>query len=240
MAFKLFRSPSYNKSVLTKSDLVRISNQRFYDLPRIASLNIAPFRSTEKEVHAGMTGRDRREIAPFLWVALMGLQPSTNPDDDTLLQAALLLNEVQIHLRGVNLPRSSRVRTSQQIEDLKNLCFDAGVTLSQSVSVPISTKFHRTMRHIGDHLHLFGCSRLGESEENEAMHKPTKQSYNATNKKADIIGPQLLAVRPIAQADPKSYSIHGNDFEGEYISSVLLLSTPNISGYPQNTRYEEV
>ncbi len=99
MAFNLFKSSSYNKNLIIKTDLVRIANQRFSDLPAIFSLNVAPFRSNENEVHAGMAGKHRRQISPFLWVCLMGLQPYTSADNDLILQAALCLNEIQIQLR---------------------------------------------------------------------------------------------------------------------------------------------
>ncbi len=96
----------------------------------------------------------------------MGLQPYTSADNDLILQAALCLNEIQIQLRGINLNYKAGHRGGKQIDDFQKLCFDTGVMLSRAVSVPISTKFHRTKRRIADHLYVFGCSRLGETDEN--------------------------------------------------------------------------
>lgn len=41
-----------------------------------------------------MTGKLRREITPFLWVCLMGLRPDCAPDEDSLVQASLLLSDI--------------------------------------------------------------------------------------------------------------------------------------------------
>ena len=56
-AFIVFGSSSYNKSTLTKMGLVRIVNRRFQDLPRsCAPTSMSPFRSSDSEKHANMTG----------------------------------------------------------------------------------------------------------------------------------------------------------------------------------------
>ncbi len=53
-----------------------------------------------------------------------------------------------------------------------------------------------------------------------AMHKTTKRATMQQTKRIDIIGPQVLLVRGIAQAAQSSLSQNGGGFESDYISSV--------------------
>eukprot|EP00171_Calliarthron_tuberculosum_P002760 IDg2760t1 len=74
LAYSVFASAEYNKSILSKTALVRISNQRFADCARKHGVYIQPFRLTGTDVHANMTAATRRAIVPFLWPCLLGLQ----------------------------------------------------------------------------------------------------------------------------------------------------------------------
>lgn len=110
LAFKVFSTSDAYKGY-SKAELVQLANQRFWDLPRSCRLGkLTPFRLSSNEKQAGMSGLLRREITPFLWYCLMGLAVHTNPDEDPLLQAALLLDRVQRET-GANKPPSCAMRT---------------------------------------------------------------------------------------------------------------------------------
>lgn len=51
---------------------------------------------------AGMTGLMRRETCTFLWVCVMGINNSVDPDDDPLLQTALELDYINGELLRTN------------------------------------------------------------------------------------------------------------------------------------------
>ena len=79
----LFSNADYNKNNVMKALLVRITNLRIRELPIFGQVKISPFRSSYYDVQSRMTAPLRRILLPFLWVALMGLQPQTRPDGDT-------------------------------------------------------------------------------------------------------------------------------------------------------------
>eukprot|EP00171_Calliarthron_tuberculosum_P021954 IDg21954t1 len=141
-AFTLFNSYEYNKGKYTGRELQ----------PR-------------SEKHASMTGKIRRMIAPFLWVALLGLQPEGTPDKDVLLQSALALDRFQSLLKGINMRTSNAKRTTEDISKIQRFAFDSCLWLSHALAIPISTKLHRSMRHMADALFMFGCSRRVLHEE---------------------------------------------------------------------------
>ena len=148
----------------------------------------------------------------------LGLRPIAKPDEDSLLQCALALSEKHQQLRGVNMGYKSQKRSIEEVERLRQSCFEVGYLAVTSLSIPISTKIHRLMRHIGDQIIQFGSLRHGETDENETMHKTTKSVYAATNKKLSLMGKQLVQVRPISQAFPHSV---GNGFNQHYIEEIL-------------------
>eukprot|EP00171_Calliarthron_tuberculosum_P019879 IDg19879t1 len=155
-----------------------------------------------------MTAATRRAIVPFLWPCLLGLQPSSKPDDDTLLQASLALDRFQTSWRGLN--RSDRAANREEADIahmeqvmFQQVTFQAGVAISEALHLRVSTKFYRAMRHCRDHLRSVGCARRGDTDSNETLHKASKASYNATNKRLAEIGPQILRVRALAAAFPK-------------------------------------
>eukprot|EP00171_Calliarthron_tuberculosum_P003409 IDg3409t1 len=197
-AFTLFNSIYYHKGVYSGRELVRIANSRFRSLQHLSSVYILPFRRNSDEKHASMTGKIRRKIAPFLWVTLLGLQPGASPDHDVLLQSALALDRFQTVLRGVNMCSSSARRTATEINAIQHVAFHACLWLAHALAVPISTKLHRSMRHVSDALFMFGCSRRGDSDSNETLHKATKNSISASNRKLEQIASQVLLNRSIA------------------------------------------
>lgn len=242
-AFKRFSVPEYNKGKLSKAALTKIANNRFNDVARSFGIHIRPFRANAKEVHSTMTGALRRAITPFLWVALLALQPDHRPDDDVLLRAALLANEYQIHMRGINQHPNSALRTRQAIEVLQKVGFDAGCSTSEALMLRISTKLHRIMWHTRDHFLLFGCSRRGDTDENESLHKATKACYKATNKRLPEIATQLVAVRSISNARRLTDALHStgsalassSSFETDYLAQIPLTDESLITAYTSDS-----
>lgn len=143
------------------------------------------------EKQEGMSGLLRREIAPFLWYCLMGLHVDSTPDEDPLVQAALLLDRVQREVGGINKPASSAFRSLREIKALQELCFDAGKLVAESLGIRANTKLHRIMRHVEDHLTNFGCLRKGATDDNETMHKSTKVAYHSSNHHLSEIAPNF-------------------------------------------------
>lgn len=56
----------------------------------------------------------------------------------------------------------------------------------------ITTKLHRLLCHVRDHLKFFGCRLQGASKENEMLHKLVKKIYKNTKKYIAHIALQLL------------------------------------------------
>ena len=53
------------------------------------------------------------------------------------------------------------------------------------------------MHHAVDHILMNGCTRRGDTDKNEALHKTTKSSYMTTNKKLIELGQQVLKIRTV-------------------------------------------
>eukprot|EP00171_Calliarthron_tuberculosum_P002728 IDg2728t1 len=100
------------------------------------------------EKHANMTGKLRRSIAPFLWVALMGLHPEAIPDEDLLLQSALAMDRFQTLIRSINMSEDAGDRSENEIGRIQSIAFGSCLWLSKALRLPISTKLHRVMRHV--------------------------------------------------------------------------------------------
>eukprot|EP00171_Calliarthron_tuberculosum_P009026 IDg9026t1 len=113
---------------------------------------VLPFRATGNERHANMTGKIRRDISPFLWVALLGLQPYATPDGDAILQCALAMDHFQTLIRGISGNKSTRQRTVPDIINIPRIAFDCCPWLSQSLALPISIKINRVIGHAADRL----------------------------------------------------------------------------------------
>lgn len=59
---------------LSRSEVICIWNQSMLDVPRAARLcDMSPFRHTASEKQAGMSGKLRRDMLPFLWTCIMGV-----------------------------------------------------------------------------------------------------------------------------------------------------------------------
>lgn len=187
-------SPEYKG--ISKAKVISTMNQRMLDVPRAARLGkFAPFRNTSNEKHAGMTGKVRREMLPFLWYCVMGVAPNVVPDKDPVLKMCLLWDAVQRLLSGINQGPREATRDNERINELQTLCFEAGKATAAALRVNVNTKLHRLMRHVKDHIIDFGCLRKGSTDENEALHKTTKKAYASTNRHVLELAPQLLAAR---------------------------------------------
>lgn len=124
-SFRLFGSTKYNKGLVTRAALVRTSNRLLMQLPRANSLRICPFSSVPNYVHAGVTGKMRRQSAPFLWMALLALQPLQDLNEDMPLEAALAVKILQIRIRSVNLCSERSIRNLSEIADIQQISFRA-------------------------------------------------------------------------------------------------------------------
>lgn len=80
-------------------------------------------------------------------------------------------------------------------------------------NIDATTKLHRLMRHVFNHIVAFGCVRRGSSEENEQLHKQYKQLYYTTNKHTETLAPQLLR--------PHMHSIDPPDLQSDQTSNQL-------------------
>ena len=176
-----------------KATLIRIVNQRFVDIPAGSSVpRRSIFLMKKSDVQAGMTGKIRRQSLPFLWVVLMGMNPSRDPDDDSLIQCALLMNHVYSKMAGINQHRAMQRRYWFDIAELETDCCRLGHALISTFGIKMSTKIHRIASHVGDHLRDFGDFYFGSTGENELIHKDTKGAYVAAYKHGDTLAKQLL------------------------------------------------
>lgn len=64
--------------------------------------------------------------------------------------------------------------------------------LADTFQVDVSTKVHRPMRHVNDHMKNLGSIMRYSYEENEYMHIDFKQCYNNTNRHMSTIAQQFL------------------------------------------------
>lgn len=107
--------------------LVRTAYQRYKDLPSAAGIKLCPYRGKKVKVHSGMTDHILRRCVPFLWVAVLRLQPNELPEDYLLTQASLDVNELQIGIRGINMVERNAARDLPAIENLQRMGFRAGL-----------------------------------------------------------------------------------------------------------------
>ena len=72
--------------------------------------------------------------------------------------------------------------------------------MAEALQLPVSTKLHRTIHHVTDHLYMYGCARRGDTDQNETLHKLTKSCYLATNKQLPTLAAQVLKICTPASA----------------------------------------
>ena len=168
-------------------------------LPIIRRLYISTFKLMQSDVQSWMTASMRSKFLPLLWVTHMGLQPQTKPDDHLLLQTVLKLNHVQHLRRGYNISSLQNHLTESEIDSLQNLARITCAYLTSCIDLRVSIKYHSLMWHLSEHLMSFGCRRTGDTDSNETLHKFSKKSYNATNKRLQQLGSQILSLRNAAK-----------------------------------------
>ncbi|KAI0557494.1 hypothetical protein FGB62_294g06 [Gracilaria domingensis] len=206
-AYMVFeKAPEYYG--MSRAYAVDIANQRIMDLPAVCRLRkFSPFRKGPNEKHAGVTGLMRRELNPYLWVSVMGISKSTKPDEDRLVQVFLKLDWFHRQLIGANVGPHRSKRTLKDIQKIGKLGYEVGKEVTVLLDSSVTTKNHRTMFHISNHLFDYGCVRKGSTDANETLHKLTKAGYNATNKHLLNLAPQLLKARTkfVAQDEGRSH-----------------------------------
>lgn len=223
----------------TKPELVRILNERFNKILCVSGISILPFRNTDSEMHANMTGELRIRIAQFLWVSFMGLQLYADPYTDMLLKSALAIDKLWIYYRGINQSKTAAVRTEDDIEVLPSTAFDAGLCMTQAMTLSVNINFHRLIRLVSDLLISFGWSHYGNKDQNEMLHKRTKMCVSSTNHWYLQIGLQILSLRTISMySSAEDRNDSGiNKLEGfEYVND--FQDSDTVPGIVTTTPYQ--
>lgn len=68
----------------------------------------------------------------------------------------------------------------------------------------MTSKLHWSL-HIASNFSNFGPMAFTDTAENESLHKGLKRSYNATNKRKDMLGKELLQVNVPAELLSRIY-----------------------------------
>lgn len=177
-AYKLFQSPSFSLE-RSKINLVRAANMRCMELPSSTSCRgFRPFKGVERDKQANFTGKQRRDLLPFLWYAVLGLNAT---------------------LSGVNRAPRSNVRTAEEIKAIQlqpTKLFGEFIACSGYYE---TSKLHQLRAHLQDHFLFYGSIRYSDTGRNESLHKGVKKAYLSTNKRLSEIGPQLLQVNIAAE-----------------------------------------
>lgn len=127
--------PLYYQNVLSKYALVRIDNQRFLDFCSGHGMNVQLLRVTDATLHAKMTGALRRAVTSFLLPCFPGLKHNSWPHEDIKLNAWLLVNKLQILMRGINLPYANRFRTRSDIYHIQSVEFELGRVTCEEIQI---------------------------------------------------------------------------------------------------------
>lgn len=218
---------------LSKSHLITVANKRIINLPSLARINrYAPFKMTLHEKQAPFTGAHWRNLVPFFWYSLLGLNQTVHPDNDQLFIAALSLDRFAATLRQVNdSKRESSSFTLNRVYDIENFGIECCQLMKNIFDTPETTKQHRSMNHLGEYLKMFGNLVYGDTSINESLHKGLKKSSGATNKKGVSLGLQLLQTNCLAEYIEEKED--GDENEYYYKDTVLLENS-------FNSKHEEV
>lgn len=232
-AYKVFET-AVQYHGLSKAEIVKVANQIFLDAPRAAQLpRFQPFRRHNGEKAAGVSGKMRRESAPFLWYSLMGIPTKTDPDDDPLVQLLLMTDKMQQLLLGIIHAPSHAHKSEIQINELGALCFEVGKLAANYLQTFVTTKLHRIMRHTSDHFFDYGCIRKGSTDQNETLHKYTKKAYRSTNKHLTSIAPQLLKSRVVIEQERVEKQNNADSTQAQI--QLLLTRTPLVKEIQENS-----
>lgn len=72
-------------------------------------------------------------------------------------------------------------RSEENVIELEDVAFRTGTATAEALRLRVSSKLYRLIHHNGEHIRPFGCSRRGDSDENESLHKANKSAHAATN-----------------------------------------------------------
>ena len=103
-------------------------------------INQTPYRVRANIAHTNMTSSIRHAIIPFVWPSLLALISQCALDQDVVLQALLLLNELQISLRGINTRVQDLHKTTEDVIALQSLAFGLARTITTCLGANVSTK----------------------------------------------------------------------------------------------------
>lgn len=98
-------------------------------------------------------------------------------------------------MAGISMPVETDFRIQIYIDEIENTAFKEGVSLAQSIVMPISNKLHHTIYHVGYQIRHYGCKKRGGTDKCETLHKTAKASYSATNKQSSQISSQVTTVK---------------------------------------------
>lgn len=226
-------SDSSYRGQLSKSDLIAIANRRMLNLPSLPRVNrYSPFRMTHNEKQAPFTGTHWRNIVPFLWYSLLGLNQGCKPDEDPVFITALSLDRFSAALRQVNENKyESSCFTEIKIMEIEQFGKECSQLMKNLFDIPETTKIHRTMNHLGEYLRMYGNIIYGDTSSNESLHKGLKESTNATNKKGGSFALQLLQANCLAEYMEE---MEDKDKDDYYYKDVIEF------GNPYNSKYEQI
>lgn len=163
------------KSNVPLTKLITLVNERLDGIPPGAQLpSRRPFLASKDCAQAGVSAKMRRQTAPFLWCCLMGVT-DTAPNEDLLLQCGLVLDVAN------NFLCNNKYYTDPSLQRWQRYLFESGHMMATRFEIYVSTKFHRTMRHVAGHIQTTCCLFRASSEENEWNHWKYNFAYASTN-----------------------------------------------------------
>lgn len=118
----------------------------------------------------------------------MGISDGSQ-DNDKLEQCALRLDVVN------NFLVSQPPLTEQDLHRWQDYIFHSGQCMVEPFMMDVSTKLHRTMRHIYDHMQNLDCFSRASTEENERIQKSYKAVNHFTNLHIDCMAHNFCRAR---------------------------------------------
>lgn len=103
------------------------------------------FRVTKHEIPAGTSGKISLQSAALLWCCFMGVN-DIQPNSDNLLQCELKFSAVDWFFSNSDAFRTNKRNAFQPY------LLEFGQTMDETFNMDVTTKLHRSMRHVADHL----------------------------------------------------------------------------------------
>lgn len=114
------------------------------------------------------------------------------PDEDGIVQACLLINEVNIRFSGINEPITDIQIGERRIYQRQQLWFNLSIALIEIFDLKIKTKLDQLIWHVKLQLSDFGNMIWSTKDLKDSIHKDTKSAQGNTNKRLCILTPELL------------------------------------------------